>query len=286
MRTTLCGFTVLIGVFAGHVHRGLVGVQDLLGRQCVPHRPVKPGSAKLLGEPLMRAGHEPGRHRRPQQRGHEHRGAFHRHIPRRGQHDRRRVHIQPVGDSTGLPERHRRRSGFPTAATLPLRQHIVHLLQPDRRNIPDLRPRGAHVLTAGQIPAAPGTLPRHRHGLGPVRLHLRDKSRALPARLPTRLPLLRTHPLRLLCATLPLRRRRILRWRSRRVRRIKPQPPPQRDVLRLQSLNPGNQTLNQSRQLVIRRTTRPSLLHTKIISHTRQPTHIRPPDKPASQTNP
>jgi hypothetical protein len=262
-------------------------VQHLLGRQRVPHRPVEPGNVQLLGEPFMGAGHEPGRHRRPQQRGHQHRGAFHRHVPRRGQQDRGRVHVHPIRDSTGLPKRHLRRGGLPAATTRPARQHIVDLLQPHRRDIPHLRPRRAHLPPPGQILPAPRTFPWRRHGLGPVRRHLRNEPRALPARLTTRPALLRPHPLRPLSLTFPLGGKRILRRRSRRVRRINTQLPPQRgvlrtqtNVLRLQSLNPGDQTLNQSSQLVIRPTTHPSLLHTKIISRTREPTHTGSPANP------
>jgi hypothetical protein len=66
--------------------------------------------------------------------------------------------------------------------------------------------------------------------------------------LATRIPVLRPHPLRTLCLTFALRRQRILRRWSRRVRGIGTQRALQRRVLRLsrvlrlKGFNPSNQT--------------------------------------------
>jgi hypothetical protein len=174
---------VLAGV-ADDIDRGLVGAQCLLGAQRGLHRRVEPGRLQSCGEPFVRAGDEPGRDRRPQQRGHQHRGPLRRHVALAAQQDRRRVDVRPVDHRPGLPVRRVRGGDRPAAPAAQPRQQPVHLLQPHRRDIPDLTPAPARRLRAGQARPARAALRRRTRLLGPVRVPLRLQARAPMARLP------------------------------------------------------------------------------------------------------
>jgi hypothetical protein len=135
-------------------------------------------------------------------------------------------------------------------------------------------PRRYRQTDRTHTPSSPPAPARSQSDPDPVR---QPDSNPTPHAPPARaFPALRPHPLRTLHPTFPLRRQRIPRRRSRRIRRIGTQLAPQRRVLQLTSLNPSNQTRNQRRQLVTPRTPRPSPLHTKIISQEPQRTHTRP----------
>jgi hypothetical protein len=154
---------VVVDVPAQHVDRGLVRAQHRLGDQRVLHPLVEAGRRQVGGEPLGRAGDEPGRHRHPQQGLDQHRGPLDRHVALGGQQHRRAVEQRPVGHTARpcLPHtRHRRGRDLPAAAAPPPRQHPLDLLQQRCQHVPDLRPGVVEDLGTGQVRLARRALRR------------------------------------------------------------------------------------------------------------------------------
>jgi hypothetical protein len=120
----------------------------------------------------MGAGHESGRDRGAQQRGHQLRRRLDRHVARRGRQDRCGVDVAAIARRARPLERRRGGGQLPAAATRPLRQQVVDLLQHDREDVRALRRHGDRLLRSG---SETGTSP------GPIRPtyppHLRSSDR-------------------------------------------------------------------------------------------------------------
>ena len=168
----------IVSAVADDVDRGLIRAQRFLGAQRGLHRLIEPGRFQPLGKPLMRAGDEPRRDRRAQQRPHQHRRPLCRHIALVIKQDGGSVHVRPVDHCPGPPTRRVSRRDRPAGAAAQLRQQPVHLLQPHRRDIPHLPPSPAR----GSAPASPA--PHDRHSAGGSAFSARSGSRAAPARPP------------------------------------------------------------------------------------------------------
>ncbi len=204
--------TMLIGVLVDHVGGGLIGAEHVFGAQRGCHGVIEPGRGQALGEALQGTGDEPRRHRGAQQRGHQHRGPLHGHIALTGQQDRRGIDVRPVSHVPGCPTRWHRGGRAPATATPP-RQQVVHLLQHDRQDVPDLRPAHPRIRGIGQVSTTPRTRTRRGQRLGPIRRHHRCQPRALTARLPTTFTIRRALPRRTIRPPLGLGPDRILRRR-------------------------------------------------------------------------
>jgi hypothetical protein len=82
----------------------------------------------------------------------------------------------------------------------------------------------SRIRGTGQIPTTPRTVARRGQCLGPIRRRCRRQPRALAARLPTGLAILRSLPRQAIRPPFSLGRDRILRWRDGGIGRITPQP--------------------------------------------------------------
>ena len=149
------------GAGGQHVHRGLVRGQHRLGRQRRAHRRIEPGLLQPPGQPGAGLVHPPGGHGNTQEHVHDVRGAFRRHVPVRGQHDRGGVQRRPVGHRPGVRAGRRGRDrGGPAARALTGPAAPT----PSPFSVTCTSTTCAHPGAAGAAPARP--VPQRRHCAG------------------------------------------------------------------------------------------------------------------------
>ena len=142
-------------------------------------------------------------------------------MPVAGKQRRRRPHVRAVTARPGQPRRGGRTGHRPARRAGHLGHLVLGHLQPHRRGIGHLHPRGHRPLQAGQVMPAPRALGGHHHG-DPVRVTAPGQRMALVARLAATRT--RRALSRLLGAPGP-RRQPVRPRRHRGVRRIHPHPP-------------------------------------------------------------
>ena len=190
------------------------------------HRRLEPGLLQLRRQPGAGLVHPPGRDRHPQQHVHDVRGAFGRHVPVRGQHDRGGVQRRPVRHRPGVRagRRVRDRDG-PAARALQARQRPLRH-RPGDLHVHDLRPPRHGRRRAVQADPAAAALGRRIRVLALARVRVPGQAPARVAGLPAPAAVLPALPLRFLtlrAAAFP-RPDRLLRGRRARIGAVHPQP--------------------------------------------------------------